>query len=55
MQMQRTRSGPVWFDVADIRSGSPDARETALLRLAELELGEGERLEVLSSLELRCP
>ena len=31
--------------------GSPDARETALLRLAELELGKGERLDVLSSLD----
>lgn len=31
--------------------GSPHARETALLRLAELELGKGERLDVLSSLD----
>ena len=26
--------------------GYPDARETALLRLAELELGDGDRLHV---------
>ena len=31
--------------------GSPDAREAALLRLAELELGKGERLDVVSSLD----
>ena len=31
--------------------GSPDARETALLRLAELELGKGERLEVISVID----
>ena len=31
--------------------GSPDARETALLNLAELELGKGERLDVLSRLD----
>ena len=31
--------------------GSPDAREAALLRLAELELGRGERLDVVSSLD----
>ena len=31
--------------------GSPDARETALLRLAELELGEGERLDVVSRID----
>ena len=30
--------------------GFPDARETALLRLAELELGEGERLDVISGI-----
>ncbi len=30
--------------------GFPDARETALLRLAALELGEGERLEVVSNI-----
>lgn len=31
--------------------GSPDARETALLRLAELELGKGERLDVISGID----
>ena len=31
--------------------GFPDARETALLRLAELELGEGERLDVISRID----
>ena len=31
--------------------GSPDARETALLCLAELELGKGDRLDVLSRLD----
>ena len=31
--------------------GFPDAREMALLRLAALELGEGERLEVVSSID----
>lgn len=31
--------------------GSPDSREAALLRLAELELGKGERLEVISGIE----
>ncbi len=31
--------------------GSPDARETVLLRLADLDLGRGERLDVLSSLD----
>ena len=31
--------------------GSPDAREAALLRLAELDLGKGERLDVVSSLD----
>ena len=31
--------------------GFPDARETALLRLAELELGEGERLDVVSRID----
>ncbi len=31
--------------------GSPDAREAALLRLAELDLGRGERLDVVSSLD----
>ena len=31
--------------------GFPDARETALLRLAELELGESERLDVISAIE----
>ena len=31
--------------------GFPDAREAALLRLAALELGEGERLEVVSSID----
>ncbi len=30
--------------------GFPDARETALLQLAELELGEGERLDVISGI-----
>ena len=32
-------------------AGFPDAREMVLLRLAELELGEGERLEVLSVID----
>ena len=31
--------------------GFPDARETALLRLAELELDDGERLDVISSID----
>ena len=31
--------------------GFPDARETALLRLAELELGEDERLDVISRID----
>ncbi len=31
--------------------GSPDARETALLRLAELELDNGERLDVISTID----
>ena len=31
--------------------GFPDARETALLRLAELELGEGKRLDVISRID----
>ena len=31
--------------------GFPDARETALLRLAELEFGEGERLDVISRID----
>ena len=31
--------------------GFPDARETALLRLAELELGEGERLDVIGRID----
>ena len=31
--------------------GFPDARETALLRLAELDLGEGERLDVISRID----
>ena len=31
--------------------GFPDTRETALLRLAELELGESERLDVISAIE----
>ena len=31
--------------------GFPEARETALLRLAALELGEGERLETVSSID----
>ena len=31
--------------------GFPDARETAFLRLAELELGEGERLDVLGQID----
>ena len=31
--------------------GFPDARETALLRLAELELGEGERLDVINGID----
>ena len=31
--------------------GSPVARETALLRLAELELGQGERLDVISAID----
>ena len=31
--------------------GFPDAREAALLRLAELELGDGERLDVISSID----
>ena len=31
--------------------GFPDARETALLQLAELELGEGERLDVISRID----
>ena len=31
--------------------GFPDARETALLQLAALELGEGERLEVVSGID----
>ena len=31
--------------------GSPDARETALLRLAELELDKGERLGVISAID----
>ena len=32
-------------------AGSPDAREMALLRLADLELGKGERLEVISGID----
>lgn len=31
--------------------GLPDARETALLRLAELELGKGERLDVINQID----
>ena len=31
--------------------GYPDARETALLRLAELELGDGDRLHVLNQMD----
>lgn len=31
--------------------GYPDARETTLMRLAELELGEGERLDVISGID----
>ena len=32
-------------------AGFPDAREMALLRLAELEFGEGERLDVISGID----
>ena len=45
----------VWFGLVRRREmsdrGFPDARETALLRLAALELGESERLEVVNSID----
>ena len=45
----------IWFGLIRRRGspgrGSPDAREAALLRLAELELGSGDRLDVVSGLD----
>ena len=45
----------VWFGLVRRRGmtdrGSPDAREIALLRLAEFELGEGERLDVINGVD----
>ncbi|MCY4383622.1 MAG: hypothetical protein OXE44_10780, partial [Nitrospinae bacterium] len=45
----------VWYGLVRRREmsdrGFPDARETALLRLAELELGEGERLNVINGID----
>ena len=45
----------VWSGLVRLRkmsdAGFPDAREMALLHLAELEFGEGERLEVISGID----
>ena len=45
----------VWFGLVRRREmadrGSPEARETALLRLAELELDDGDRLSVIDQLD----
>ena len=45
----------VWFGLVRRREmadrGFPDARETALLQLAELELGDGDRLHVLNQMD----
>ena len=48
--MNEVWSGLVWRREMSDR-GFPDARETALLRLAELELGEGEPLDVFSRID----